>query len=214
MAKINKQQVTIILVVIAVMVVVLFQLKLFSKAVSIDPLTARAKGDPQAKVKITEFIDFECPACAHGSKILSEQFEKHGKDMYVQVKYFPLTNMHRHAIQAALYSECSARQGKFWALHEQMMPQQQQWSQLVSADPVFQGIAKDAGVDITKLNTCLASDEARKAINDERAVGQSMGVQSTPSYFINGKMVVGTKSLMDELVVYFPEEKVNEVKAK
>ncbi len=170
-----------------------------------DPVMARAKGNPNAKVKIVEFIDFECPACAYGSKLLKENMEQHPQDIYLQVKYFPLTGMHHHAMPAALYSECAARQGKFWPLHELMMPQQGQWSQLLSADPVFLDMARAVGADMTVLQACVASEDANKAINDEKSLGQSMGVQSTPSYFINGKMVVGTKSLLDELDTYFPK---------
>ena len=159
----------------------------------------------QARVKIVEFIDFQCPACAYGIKYLKTFFDQHPNDIYLQVRYFPLTNMHHHAMISALYSECAARQGKFWALDDLMIPQQSQWAQLISPEPVFQAMAAQVGMNIDQLNTCLASDDARKVINDEKSVGQSLGIISTPTYFINGKMVVGAKSLQDELKTYFPD---------
>ncbi len=204
MVKLTKQQATVAVILTAVLGVVVFKIFAGPKVVPIDPIAARAKGNPGAKVKIVEFIDFECPACANGSKLLKDVVAQFKEDVHVQVKYFPLTNMHRHAMQSALYSECAARQGKFWELHEQMMPQQKQWSQLLSADPIFQEMSKQVGIDMEDLNHCLASEEARQAVNDERSLGQSMGVQSTPTYFINDKMVVGTKALMSELGTYFP----------
>jgi len=167
----------------------------------------RAKGNPQARVKIIEYLDFQCPACAYGIKLLKTYFDQHPNDIYIQMRYFPLTNMHHHAMTSALYSECAARQGKFWALDDLMIPQQAQWAQLISPDPVFQSMAQQAGLDINQLNACLASDDARKVINDEKSVGQSLGISSTPTYFINGKMVVGAKSMMDELKTYFPDIK-------
>jgi protein-disulfide isomerase len=85
-----------------------------------------------------------------------------------------------------------------------MMPQQGQWAQLISPEPVFKAMASQVGMDILKLNACLASDDARKVINDEKSLGQSLGIISTPTYFINNKMVVGVKSLQDELKTYFP----------
>ena len=166
---------------------------------------ARAKGNPQARVKIVEFIDFQCPACAYGIKYLKTFFDQHPNDIYIQVQYFPLTNMHHHAMISALYSECAARQGKFWELDDLMIPQQSQWAQLISPEPVFQAMAQQVGMNIDQLNTCLASDDARKVINDEKSLGQSLGIVSTPTYFINGKMVVGGKSLDDELKKYFPD---------
>ena len=165
---------------------------------------ARAKGNPQARVKIVEYIDFQCPACAYGVKFLKTFFDKHPNDVYIQVRYFPLTNMHHHAMISALYSECAARQGKFWALDDLMIPQQQQWAQLISPEPVFKAMATQVGMDIGQLNNCLVSDDARKVINNEKSVGQTLGIVSTPTYFINNKMVVGVKSLDDALKAYFP----------
>ena len=165
---------------------------------------ARSKGNPQARVKIIEYVDFQCPACAFGLNFLRTYFEKHPNDLFIQVHYFPLTNMHHHAMISAMYSECAARQGKFWQLDDLMIPQQSQWAQLISPDPVFQAMAQQAGMDLNQLSSCLASDDARKVINDEKSTGQALGIASTPTYFINGKMVVGVKSLQDELKNYFP----------
>ena len=174
------------------------------KKVQINLQTARSKGNPDARVKIVEYVDFQCPACAYGIKFLKVFFDQHPNDLYIQVRYFPLTNMHHHAMISALYSECAARQGKFWALNALMMSQQSQWAQLISPQPVFQAMAAQVGMDINQLNACLTSDDARRVINDEKSLGQSLGVVSTPTYFINNKMVVGSKSLEDELKTYFP----------
>ena len=200
----NKQQLTLLIVLLLFGFIVGAKIFLVPKKNEINVQMARAKGNPQAKVKIVEFIDFQCPACANGVNYLKTFFDKHPSDIYLQVKYFPLTNMHHHAMISALYSECAARQGKFWALDDLMIPQQQQWAQLISPDPVFQSMALQVGMNIDQLNTCLASDDARRVINDEKSLGQSLGIASTPTYFINGKMVVGTKSLQDELKTYFP----------
>jgi len=193
----------VIVLVLAGFIVGVKYLKAPSKAV-INVQMARAKGNPDARVKIVEFIDFQCPACAYGVKYLKTFFDEHPNDLYIQVKYFPLTNMHHHAMISALYSECAARQGKFWALDDLMIPQQAQWAQLISPDPVFQSMAVQVGMNVDQLNACLDSDDARRVINDEKSVGQSLGISSTPTYFINGKMVVGTRSLQDELKTYFP----------
>jgi len=200
----NKLLSGVVIVLVLIGLVVGAKIYLGPKKIQINVQMARSKGNPEARVKIVEFIDFQCPACAFGVKYLKTFFEKHPNDMYIQVKYFPLTNMHHHAMVSALYSECAARQGKFWALDDLMIPQQSQWAQLISPEPVFQAMAEQAGLNIDQLNTCLASDDARKVINDEKSFGQSLGIASTPTYFINGKMVVGTKSLQVELKTYFP----------
>ncbi len=200
----NKLQSTLVIVLILIGAIVGAKIYFAPKKVEINLQSARAKGNPQARVKIVEFIDFQCPACAYGINFLKTFFEQHPNDLYLQVRYFPLTNMHHHAMLSALYSECASRQGKFWELDDLMIPQQSQWAQLINPDPVFQSMAGQVGMDMTQLNACLASDDARKVINDEKSLGQSMGISSTPTYFINGKMVVGAKSMQDELKNYFP----------
>ena len=202
----NKLQSTAVIVLVLVGLIVGTKIFLASKKTEINVQESRAKGNPQARVKIVEFIDFQCPACAYGVKYLKTFFEQHPNDIYLQVRYFPLTNMHHHAMISALYSECAARQGKFWDLNDLMMPQQSQWAQLISPEPVFKAMAAQVGMNIEQLNACLISDEARKVINDEKSLGQSIGIGSTPTYFINGKMVVGTKSLEEILKTYFPKK--------
>jgi protein-disulfide isomerase len=200
----NKLQLTLGVVLVLVGLIAGAKILGAPKGAPINLQEARAKGNPDSKVKIVEFIDFQCPSCAYGAEYLKTFFNQHPNDIYLQVRYFPLTNMHHHAMISALYSECAARQGKFWALNELMMPQQSQWAPLISPQPVFQAMATQVGVNINQLNACLASDDARRVINDEKSLGQSLGAVSTPTYFINNKMVVGTKSLEDELKTYFP----------
>ena len=200
----NKLQSTLVIILVLVGAIVGAKYYFAPKNAEINVQMARAKGNPDAKVKIIEYIDFQCPACAFGIKFLKTFFDQHPNDIYIQVRYFPLTSMHHHAMISALYSECASRQGKFWALDDLMIPQQQQWAQLINPEPVFQAMASQVGIDLDKLNACVASDDARKVINDEKSVGQTLGIISTPTYFINGKMVVGSKSLQDELKAYFP----------
>jgi len=200
----NKLFATLMIMFVLVGLIMGAKVALTPKQAPINLQMARSKGNPDARVKIIEYVDFQCPACANGIKYLKTFFDQHPNDIYLQVHYFPLTNMHHHAMISALYSECAARQGKFWALDDLMIPQQSQWAPLISPEPVFQAMAAQVGMDIDQLNSCLASDDARKVINDEKSVGQSLGISSTPTYFINNKMVVGTKSLQDELKTYFP----------
>ena len=202
----SKQTITGIILVIAIGVVILVRMVLSHFSGAIDPVAARTTGPKEAKVNIVEFIDFECPACAGGAIKLKEYLTKYPESIRVQVKYYPLMNVHRHAVQVASYVECSARQGKFWPFFDILMPQQGQWSQLINAEGIFDQMAKGVGIDMTKLKSCVSSDDVSATIMSEKTLGRSMGVQSTPTYFINKKMVVGTKSLQEELDTYFPKD--------
>ena len=200
----SKQRSAIILVVGVTVVVVAVKIFLSISARPIDPALMRAKGDPKAKVQIIEFIDFQCPACAAGALKLKEYFAGHPDDIHVAMKYFPLIAAHKHAMTSSMYTECAARQGKFWALHDILVERQAQWSPLISAEGMFTQFAREAGMDEKALRSCLASGDLEQSIMQDRDLGRSLGVQSTPTYFINNKMVVGSKSLVDELDQYFP----------
>ena len=164
---------------------------------------ARGKGSRAAKVQITEFIDFQCPACANGSKFLKEYLVKHPSDIYLEVKYFPLPSIHRHAQRSARYAECSAQQNKFWPMLDLLMEEQPRWAGLMNAEDTFKKMASVVQLDKGQLDACLRDQGTERIIIKEKELGQSMGVQSTPTYFINGKLFVGVKSLKDELNTYF-----------
>src|SRR5260370_121334 len=155
----KKEQLTVVIILVLVGVMAAARLLPMHKKPDVDLQMARAKGNPGARVRIVEFIDFQCPACAFGVKYLKTFFDLHPNDIYLQVRYFPLTNMHHHAMISALYSECAARQGKFWDLDDVMIPQQNQWAQLINPEPVFQAMAVQVGMDMGQLNACLSSDE-------------------------------------------------------
>jgi protein-disulfide isomerase len=210
----SKTKITGLLISFIVILVIIIKVVLSNSSGTIDPVAARSIGPEQAKVNIVEFIDLECPACAHGAIMLKDYVSRYPQSIHLQIKYFPLMNIHRHAMQVAAYAECVARQGKFWPFFDSLMPQQPQWSPLVNAEGIFDQIAKGAGVDMSKLKSCIASDDVSTTIMNEKALGRSLSVQSTPTYFINNKMIVGTKSLTEELNNYFPNSAPTEPASK
>jgi len=160
---------------------------------------ARSKGNPKAELRITEYIDLQCPACARGAKILKETFDRYPGDIYLELKYFPLEQMHQFAVISALYAECAARQNKFWEFTDVLLAKQDLWSPLTSAEPMFREIAHSVHINLEQLNSCLADKSVEEAVFKERDFGKSMGIKSTPTYYVNGTMVVGAKSLQEEL---------------
>lgn len=159
---------------------------------------ARVKGAKGAPIRIIEYIDFECPACAKGAMFLKSYMEEHPGLIYLEMKYYPL-RMHRHSFLAATYAECAARQDKFWPVHDLLIERQNQWKQLINAEPAFKIIAEDAELDLNKLQACLEDKSAESAINQDRTEGDALSIKSTPTYFINGQMIVGYNSLSEEI---------------
>ena len=198
-AKLNKRNATILLLLVAVAAVGGLKYFLESSRGGVGKgVASRSKVKPSAPIKIVEYMDFQCPACAKGAEYLKSCFVKYPDKFYLQMKQYPL-GMHRHAMQSARYAHCAAQQGKFWPFHDALVERQKQWESLISADSVFRQFAQEAMVDMKQLDVCLQNERTNTEILEEKEKGASLGVKSTPSYFVNGKMVVGFKSLAVEL---------------
>lgn len=203
----SKQKWTILIIVAVVAVIVIIKYVATMSPVKIDSNAARTEGPVDAKVQIVEFVDFQCPSCANGFKILKNYMAKYPKDIRVQMKYFPLYKIHAHAKRSVLYSECAARQGKFWPFVDKLFERQAQWAPMINVEAAYTDIARESHLDLGALTVCLNAEETIAPIEQDRQMGTTLSVASTPTYFINNKMVVGAKSLQDELNTLFPEGK-------
>jgi predicted DsbA family dithiol-disulfide isomerase len=122
----------------------------------------------------------------------------------VELKYLPWTKK-RHSLQSALFAECSAKQGKFWE-YSHLLLQRQKILKNLSVDDarlMFRKIANEVGLDEFELADCIMDEQVTQAVLSERNEGKLLGIRKTPTYFINGKMVVGAKNLRRELQAIF-----------
>jgi len=170
--------------------------------VTLNLTPAPLKGNENAKVKIIEFSDFECPFCGGLTKTLDKVLRKYGRAVSLSFKAFPLSR-HPNAPLAHQASLCAHDQGKFWPYHDKLFESQQA---LQRAD--LEKYAGDFKLDITKFKQCLDSGEKFAKVQKELLEGQEAGVRSTPTLFINGKIVVG--NVPQEAI----EEVINEELAK
>lgn len=206
MAKASKQKVTLFIILGCIVVILggQFFLQRYRSSIQQNSIQAKAKGNPQAKLKIVEYVDFQCSACANGVRILNEYFKKYPDQMFVEIKYFPLAG-HQWSMPSARYAECAARQNKFWPFVDLLMARQSFWSSLHDPMPAFRQLAQEAGLGMFQLDLCLSDKYVDEAINTEKTIGSTLGIQSTPTYFINDKMIVGTKFLQEQLAAFFGE---------
>lgn len=198
-SKKNKPIITLMVVVVCIGAILGVQ---FVMAKNRDQMarmkTARVKGNPKAAIKIVEYIDFQCPACAAGANMIKEYMKTHPDQIYVEMKYYPLA-VHAHAFTSSYYAECASRQGKFWEFHDLLIGRQAMWSKLPEVKSVFDDMAKELELKMDKLKACVNDEKTKEAIMKTREEGDLLGVKSTPSYFVNEKMIVGFKNLESEL---------------
>jgi len=151
-------------------------------------------GNPNAKVQVVEYSDFQCPFC---ERFFSDSFLQFKKD-YIDTglvlftfKHFPLKSIHPQATLAHQYSECAAQQGKFWEYHDKLFTVQTEWSGSPTAEDNFKQYSKELGLDQDKLANCVASEASKIVVDSELEEGIKAGVNGTPTLFVNGTPLVG-----------------------
>jgi len=156
-------------------------------AVAIDAADPSV-GNAKAPVTIVEFSDFQCPFCLRAAPTLKRLRETYGDKVRVVWKDFPLTQIHPQAFKAAESGHCAAEQGKFWEYHDKLFGNQQ------ALQPDFlKQYAKDTGMDAEKFGECLDSSKYAERVRDSVAAGSQLGVSSTPTIFVNGRMLEGAQ---------------------
>jgi protein-disulfide isomerase len=152
-------------------------------------------GPESAPIRILVFSDFTCPACRHYSTNvepnLKNEFVSTGK---VQLKYydFPLggTGEHRWSFLAARAARCAGDQNKFWEFHDALFRNQTTWAYSnKSPNDEFMKYSMEVGADANAFKTCLNSDKHADVVTATHALGESLGVGSTPTLFMNGRQL-------------------------
>lgn len=177
---------------------------------SLDPKGGvRSIGSLSAPVKIIEFFDFQCPACREGSFILKNYLKRFPEQIYLEQRYFPIGTIHRHAYQSAYFAECAARQGRFWEFYELLFKRQREWEELSreEAHELFMQMALFLKLDLERLQVCVDSSVTQSVVLSDKVNGEKFGAKATPTYFINGNIVVGTDSLQRALPQVLGEKK-------
>jgi protein-disulfide isomerase len=139
------------------------------------------KGPANAKVTIVEFSDFQCPYCAKAVGEVNQVMQKFPKDVRLIFKQYPL-DIHSQAEIAAEAALSANAQGKFWELHDKMYAN----FRSINRDKILVW-AKEAGVDVDKLRADLDSHKYAARVQAESNEGDGVGVEGTPTFFINGR---------------------------
>ncbi len=145
-------------------------------------------GNETALVTVTEYGDMQCPACKGAHEMLTKPIlETYDGRIRFEFKHFPLQNIHAFALEAAQSAECAADQGKFWEYFDVIYQKQ---ARLSSA--ALREWAAELSLDTVLFERCLKSEIKKKTVLDDFNEGQKKGVNSTPTYFVNGTRVTNT----------------------
>jgi protein-disulfide isomerase len=150
-------------------------------------------GNPAAKIRIVEFLDFECPFCRRSAPELRTFMARHANEVLLIVRDFPLESIHPQAMDAAIAARCVFAQGeadRYWRYHDLLFS---------SKDPIgaamLRTTAQTVGADLGAFDACVASRAPEVGIRASIEDGTAAGVRGTPTFFVNGYRVQGEVDL-------------------
>ncbi len=162
------------------------------------------KGSDQAKVTVVEFADFQCPACSYLAEILKKLEDYYGNKVLFVFKNFPLdpgcnktvTNkIHEHACTIAVLARCAGQYGKFWSYHDLAFSNQQN-----ASGENAENWGKQIGLTVDQIQACKKSGDLVAKIKADAEQAEKLGIEGTPTLFINGQKYFGNKSF-DEIKI-------------
>jgi protein-disulfide isomerase len=156
------------------------------------------KGSDNAKIVIVEFADYMCPACGQTAPVLEDLTRQLGSRALLVFKNFPLSNqcnsgmqqdMHPYSCDIAKLARCAGNKGKFWDYHLLAMSEQSRASK-----EKLKEWGKQTGLSDQEMSECLASKDILEKIKDDVRLADKIGVNSTPTIFINGRKYFGERT--------------------
>ncbi len=155
-----------------------------------------AMGNPNAKVKIEVFEDFQCPACKEFTDLIETQLVQStylsSGQVYYTYRQFPILDQvsaTKESHQAANASMCANAQGKFWAYHDILFANQSGENLGAFNNKRLEAFAQSLGLDMTAFTKCFNADTYKTEIDADIQKGQAYGIQGTPSIFLNGTQI-------------------------
>jgi len=146
-----------------------------------------AQGPSNAPIEVVEFSDFQCPYCYRATPVVKQVLSTYGNKIRFVYRNYPLPS-HPNAHPAAEAAQCANEQGQFWAYHDRLFADQ---SKLSDAD--LKASAAALGLDATKFNSCFDSHKYKARVDADTQAGNEVGVNGTPAFFINGRMLSGAQ---------------------
>jgi len=152
--------------------------------------TSHKTTDTDTKVTIVEFGDFQCPACGAAHPIVAKLLEDYKGKITFVFREFPLP-MHPNGKIAAEAAEAAGSQGKFFQMHDKLYDNQKEWAESKNPMDYFVKYAKEIGLKVDYFTNDMKSNTYNQKIQNDVTDGNALGVNATPTFFINGQIQAG-----------------------
>lgn len=151
------------------------------------------QGGGNAGVTVIEYSDFQCPACGAYYPLIKQIQSDFGEDLKFVYRHYPLTTIHKNSMTASKAAEAAGLQGKFWEMHDLLFEGQKDWTELDDPTEKFVEYATSLELDTEKFKSDLESDEVYQNVKDDLDSALSLGLNSTPSFFMDGVRITNPK---------------------
>jgi protein-disulfide isomerase len=159
-----------------------------------------ALGSESAPLEIAEYSDFQCPFCARFAVLqlpdIKQRLVETGRLRW-RFMHFPLDN-HRNSPAAHLAAACAGEQGRFWPMHDMLYMAQDEWAASRRPERQFREYARRLDLDDSRYESCVTEQRPWPQVLADRRFGDSLGVNSTPTFFVNGRPLATVPSF-DEI---------------
>lgn len=147
-------------------------------------------GKLDSDITLVEFADFQCPACSVAYKSVAQLEKEYGNQVRFVYRNFPIPG-HTNGLFAAYAAGAAGAQGKFFEMAEILFAKQQEWSVLSSNEfgEAMDSYAQILGLNMNKFRTDKVSDTIKTKVDKDYQSGINAGVDSTPTFFLNGEMI-------------------------
>lgn len=152
----------------------------------------RLSATEDERVTLVEFLDFECEACGAAYPFVEELRQDYDGELTVIARYFPLPS-HANSENAAIAAEAAAQQGAFEAMYKRMFETQIEWGERQDSQAaLFRSFAEELGLDLEAYDQAVADPATMERVEQDRQDGLALGVQGTPTFFLNGELLQPT----------------------
>jgi Na+:H+ antiporter, NhaA family len=153
----------------------------------VDVSRDHVRGRPDAPVTLVEYGDFQCPYCGEAYPVVLDLLERFGAKLRFVFRHLPLPDLHPNAPAAAEAAEAGAAQGRFWEMHDRLFTHR-----LELRDAQLRAHAEAIGLDVGRFDRDLRDGVHAERVAEDARSGVQSGVPSTPGFFVNGMIHLGS----------------------
>lgn len=155
-------------------------------------------GSAESSITVVEFSDFQCPSCKAASPLVEQLKNEYADSVYFVYRHFPLDSIHPNARLAGQAAESAAIDGKFWEYHDLLFANQEEWAAITDKKDLlekFGEYASQLDIDKDTFLERIESEEVIGKVATDSDLGETVSVQGTPTFFVNGQQTAAPQLL-------------------